>query len=498
MRSNMLCTVIKGSSFSEVDTQLNIALKQAHLVELRLDYFKCRNLQYLKQLRKRFPIPMIFTLRSKKEGGHYAHSERDRLQEIFQLLKLKPEFFDLESILSPSFLEQIAFSRTHTKWILSYHHNSYSLINLEECYSSLQKIPADFYKIAVRGTSTLDALKLILWAKEKPKNLICISMGVDGYITRILTPFLQNFLNYAFIKKSSKTALGQLSLKECQEIYHYKKLDSHTLLYGLIGDPVSQSISHITHNHLLEVMGINALYLKMKVKKQELSSFLSLAKELPLQGLSITMPLKEVVLEYLDQIDHTTAKIGAVNTLVSQNNQLIGFNTDGIGALNVIEQYLKVAGKSILIIGAGGAAKAIAYEASQRGAIITILNRDIKKAQLLGTLLNAEFGALDNHQKYLKKGYDILINTTPHPLPIDPEFLCPNTFVMDIKSNPPVTPLLKAALKKNCRIIYGYQMFIEQAIYQFVLWNQAQFSLESMRNILKAKAESIFVSKLKD
>src|SRR5262249_16514603 len=160
----------------------------------------------------------------------------------------------------------------------------------------------------------------------------------------------------------------------------------------------------------------------------------------------------------------------AVNTLLFEEGKIFGFNTDGIGALNAIEKEFPVKDKRIVIIGAGGAAKAIAYEAHRRGGLVTIVNRDAEKALQIAQLLPCIGKGLDYMATCAETGYDVLINCTPSPLPIASEYIIPQAIVMDIKTKPKETAFLKLAREKGCPIIYGYQMFIEQALGQFNLW----------------------------
>ncbi len=182
------------------------------------------------------------------------------------------------------------------------------------------------------------------------------------------------------------------------------------------------------------------------------------------------MPLKEAVLPFLDAIDPEAQKIGAVNTLLFEKGKIFGCNTDGIGALNALEKTLAVKDKRIVILGAGGAAKAIAFEAHKRGALLTIVNRDAGKARRLAEHFGCKAIGLDRMHACAQEGYDLLLNTTPLSLPIGPADILPTAHVMDIKTRPQQTLLLKHAQEKGCPITYGYEMFIEQALGQYRLW----------------------------
>lgn len=463
-----LCIVIKGPSYEDASYQISQAQKYAEIVELRLDLFSQLDIEALKQLRLTFPIPMIFTLRSKLQGGNYLKSEENRLVDIRKIVTLKPEFLDVEYTVPAAFICEITSHYPDSKLILSFHDHEKTPDDIEKIFQDMSEIPAELYKIAVTANNAIDALRLMCWAKKRNTKLIAISMGLHGQISRILAPMIGNPITYATIDDEHNTAPGQLAAHILLDRYRFRTINASTSIYALIGDPVDQSISDQTHNHFFATNNYNARYVKIQVNPSELAECLQLAKLLPLSGLSVTMPLKECILPYVDYIDHEAESIGAINTLILEKGNWIGFNTDGIGALNAIEKELQVEGKHIVIIGAGGAAKSIAYEAVKRGASVTIINRDQKKAQQIASQLNCVAKGLSQMSECAQEGYDILINCTPIEMPIAADDILPHSYVMDIKIKK--SQLLEYALKKNCPVIYGYQMFMEQARGQFNIW----------------------------
>lgn len=482
----MICVAIKGPSFEDAHQQISKALAYADLVELRLDCFTSLDLTALKNLRTQFSIPMIFALRSRQHGGNYTQSEENRLQTIRQLIELKPEYLDLENHVSPAFIEEMQTSSI--KLILSYHNFEETPHDLEGIYQDMQKTPAFFYKMAVTAQNSLDAFRFISWVNKPHDKLIAISMGSHGQVSRIFGPVHRCPITYAALTDDMKSAPGQLSAKTLVDQYHSRSLNPSSGLLGLIGDPVEQSISDHTHNRLMSACGFDAVYVKMQIKPSELSHFLQYAKQLPFQGMSVTMPLKEEIIPFLDCVDPQARDCGAVNTLLFEKGKISGFNTDGIGALNAIEKESKLKGKRIVMIGAGGAAKAIAYEACRRGGLVTILNRDPERALEVARKFDCEGHGLDYMPTCFDEGYDILINCTPVSMPISSDFILPHAIVMDIKTKPKETEFLKQAQQKGCRIIYGYQMFVEQALGQFSLWFNKRFSIPEGRKILEKEA----------
>ena len=202
-------------------------------------------------------------------------------------------------------------------------------------------------------------------------------------------------MSYACLNKELATAPGQLTVKELIENYDYPQLTPATQLYGLIGDPVEQSIGDLTHNALMQTLEIDAVYVKMHVRAQELKEAILNLKSLSFKGLSVTTPHKETILKYLDFLDPEAQEIGAVNTIILKDAKAFGYNTDGIGALSAIEKYFPVHYKTIVILGAGGAARAIAYEAKKRGARVILLNRNLERAKIVGKSLRCEWRSLE-------------------------------------------------------------------------------------------------------
>lgn len=481
----MLCIPVKGPTMRDAEEQLNSALQNADMIELRLDEFE--NLQNLQEFRKKIQIPVIFTLRSMQQGGKYSGSEFERLQQIEQLALLKPDYLDLEYDIPSAFVASIKSAHPNSKIILSYHNFEKTPADLESILSVMKEVPADFYKIAVRARSILDALRVLELLQNSPKNVIAVAMGELGECTRVLGLVYGSILTFASVKGSLETAPGQLTADAMTQWYNCQNLHPESSVYGLIGDPITKSISHLTHNEVFRQNALQAVYVKMKVQPQEIKGFLLSARKLHMRGISVTMPLKEVVMTHLDFIDPEAKRIGAVNTLVFKDNKIAGYNTDGIGALNAIEEHIKVAGKKLIILGAGGAAKAIAHEAVKRKADVILLNRHAEKAQMIAAHLGCRWGSLSDIE--MEGDYDILINATSSAMPIPAEKILRDSYVMDIDIRS--TSFLLTAKEKGCRVIYGHEMFMHQALGQFLLWFPERVDILKCKQIIKKIASQI-------
>lgn len=428
------------------------------LVELRLDHFP---------IQKKPPYPSLFTFRKKEEGGALLISEKERLKKIEEYLELGPEYCDLEADTDPAFIERIAKKFPKIRLIGSYHNFSETPSDLTALLQKMKNPHFSIYKIALKANSTADMLRLMLFAQKTKEPLSVISLGAFGKPSRVIAPIVGSLLNYAGLTEDPE--LHRYSVKTLLELFHYRKLDRNTQIYALIGDPVEQSPGESFHNPRFKQ---NAVYLKMSLRGVEVREFFELIRELPFGGLSVTIPIKEVVYSEMDQLTPIAKAIGAVNTVSFREGKSIGTNTDAPGALNALEKHLSVQNKKIALLGAGGTARAIAYEAKQRGAQVSIFNRTQTAAKKLAQEFGCEgytIGELSNVP------YDVLINTIPpKSAPIPP--LLPNKVVMDVVYYPKETPLLIAAKKLGCRCVYGDEMFVEQALLQQQEWEKDPFT----------------------
>nr|HVZ58669.1 shikimate dehydrogenase [Patescibacteria group bacterium] len=265
------------------------------------------------------------------------------------------------------------------------------------------------------------------------------------------------------------------------------KITADTILCCVVGNPVKHSLSPQLHNAGYEALGLPFVYTAFEV--EDIKSALIGMKALGIRGMSITIPHKVTAMRYVDELDPLAEKIGAINTVVNNHGKLKGFNTDCFGAIAALKEHTRLKNKKIVILGAGGAARAIAVGAYSEGAKITILNRDVKKSRELARLVDGEGLPLTSIAKL--KEADILIQTTSvgmHPqiseslVPVD--LLHKNLIVFDIVYTPLVTRLLKEAKQKQCITVSGYKMLLYQAIKQFELFTDHQAPVAIMETAL--------------
>lgn len=266
-------------------------------------------------------------------------------------------------------------------------------------------------------------------------------------------------------------------------------VDSNTVHFGLIGNPVTHSLSPLMHNQAFKDLGYNGIYLAFRVL--DVAAAVKGIRALNFRGVSVTLPHKAAVMPYLDALDEAAAKIGAVNTIVNHNSKLVGYNTDCSGALAALKTKTTIQGKSIAIIGAGGAARAIGFGLVSEGACVTILNRSKPAGECLAADLNTQFLRLEEWQP---NRFEVVINATSvgmHPktdaIPVPEASLSKEILVMDIVYNPLKTRLLKAAEAQGCETINGVLMFVFQAAQQLELWTGLKAPTDRMqRSVIKA------------
>lgn len=282
-------------------------------------------------------------------------------------------------------------------------------------------------------------------------------------------------------------------------------INGKTKVCAIIGDPVEHSLSPVMHNAAFKKLGLNLVYVAFTVTKSELENAVLGAKSLGLRGLNVTMPHKNAVMEYLDEVDSTAESIGAVNTILNSQGKLTGYNTDGIGAMVALQENGVTAGeKKMVILGAGGAAKAIAHEAAQDVEELVVLNRTTKKAEQLATDLNKKFetnvksGTLSPELlKKELKDTDILINATSIGMnpdidrsPVPTDLLRPDMCVMDIIYNPLETKLAKDAQTVGAKVVSGLEMLVYQGAAALEIWTNCPAPVEVMKKAALTKLQT--------
>lgn len=458
----MLTVSIQGK-FDEAREEIRLANGLAECIEFRIDLMEKQDLEHLSKLKSAAKLPVIFTIRNRAHGGAFKGNEREREEKFLELMTLEPDYVDLEWD-APFNLEG--------KVIISYHNFEETPEDLEAILEKMRSKRGVIYKLATYANSSIDSLKMLTLV-QKEKDVAGMCMGEKGAITRILGPIVDSPLTYSHLGK--ETAPGQVNCHELQSLYNFDHLNRSTKIYALIGDPIQYSIGHLVHNHQFQKAKVDAVYVKIALQNPELTLFFQLIRSLPFEGISVTMPLKEKVGAFLDVIDPETKKMGAINTLLKNEGKWFGLNTDGKGALDALEKKGKVAGKVTLILGAGGAAKAIAYETTNRGGKVVIANRTLEKGKRLAEQVGGSAISFDEIEVC---PYDFVINTTfvgmgekVGDTPLPAKMIREKSVALDVIIHPKQTRFLELIQEKKGKVAYGGEMFALQALGQLRAWN---------------------------
>lgn len=486
----MICVSIGRGRHKHMLAEYRHLVEQgAKLIELRLDYINGEI--NLKRLLKDRPAPVLITCRRESDGGRWIGSETDRLMLLRSAVAEGVEYVDLEEDVAGGIPR---FGKT--KRVISYHNFRSTPDDLPELHARMAALDADIVKVATMANSPHDNVRVLELIQSSQIPTVALCMGDMGTPSRILAARYGAPFTYATFHHERALAPGQLSFRQMTDIYHYEQINGDTEVFGVIADPVGHSYSPLIHNKAFQSLKMNRMYCPFRVPSEDLKQFLADCPRLGVRGLSVTIPHKESVIPYVTKIDRAASGIGAVNTLVFKDGDVYGYNTDYRAAMNSLdrvvggtsgEQPLK--GRTALVLGAGGAAKAIVFGLTRRGADVVIAGRTRERANRLAEALGAR--AVDWEGRTSVKA-DVLVNCTPvgmHPnvdeTPFDKHYLRPSTIVFDTVYNPEQTLLIKQARDQSCRVVTGVDMFVGQAALQFKLFTGEDPPLDVMRQELK-------------
>ena len=476
MRLPRVCLAVSGDTIEDMLATAESMARDNPFLEFRLDYLK-QPLAALPKIHRFLEthqyVTAIGTCRRADNGGKFKGSLASQLEVLTKAHAAGCQIVDLElqSALK-SKPEAIARLRSRAGLILSFH-DFRATRNLDETLEKMLKIPADFYKVVSTATTLSDnvAMMKFLQTRSDKHALIGLCMGEQGIISRVLGVRAGSVFTFGAISADLKTAPGQVSARDLRSIYRIDQVDAATRVYGVAGDPIEHSLSPVIMNTALRRENVNGVYVPLHAKT--LKDLIHCVREIPLHGLSITMPYKQAIIPHLDNTDAHTAKIGACNTVVrGQEGKLYGFNTDIAGVIRPLEQRLSIENAKVLVLGAGGAARAAVFGLKERGAEVWILNRTSAKAQKLARQAKAK---TIKRADLRKVSFDVIINATPvgmgntRDCPLKDQEIQARV-VFDMVYDPVETHLLQVARSKGIAVIPGVEMFVQQAARQFEIW----------------------------
>ncbi|MCH8508198.1 MAG: type I 3-dehydroquinate dehydratase [Phycisphaerales bacterium] len=533
----MLCVPILADEPADAKRDAILAAeKGADIVEYRVDLLMEADLSLearigqIKDLVAESPLPCIVTCRPEWEGGLYAGGEDERVSmfEALGTAESPPAYIDVELkayTASANIRQKINLAVDHpkqerhvrTRLILSSHDFQGRPADLTRKILAMQAEPAcAVIKVAYRARSIRDNLELFDTLGERQKPTIALGMGEFGLMSRVLAPKFGGFLTFASLRDESATAPGQPTIDELLGMYRFRSIGKDTKVYGVIGWPVTQSMSPLIHNAGFAEIGWDGVYVPMPVEGSYESfkatiSALACAQSLSFDGASITIPHKTHAVRLLEELiyhqrlspaasdpENIVESLKAANTLSKIKRDSRGgeydfviHNTDATAVIGLVREAIapkRISEIKVRIYGAGGVARASAFPLAANGAVLEIHNRSFVPAHNLYSEI-AEFLVTTEHQAEIyipdqdepRIPCDLLINCTPvgmsggpnpdgQSIPL-PDLSIPSEAIFfDTVYNPIETPMLKAAKERGYRTIDGVQMFVRQAAAQFELW----------------------------
>jgi 3-dehydroquinate dehydratase/shikimate dehydrogenase len=482
----MICVSVCAETAGELVENIKKAQRSADVIEVRFD---CLPPEEMEKVLADWPDTekqLLATFRPRDQGGkrELTIAERENFWQAVGLFN----WADIETDMPGAIKGKRA-----GKLICSYHNFTGTPENLSDVYEDLKSAGADVIKIAVQTddiTGGLPLWKLLQKAKAEKIQLVPIAMGEAGKWTRILGLAYGAPMTYAALETGKEIAPGQISAEDLRDVYRVKELDEETEIYGTIGFPIAHSLSPYMQNEAFKITGHRAVFIPLEVK--DLDSFIKRflpESGLNIKGLSVTIPHKQTIMKYLDEIDETAQKIGAVNTVRIVDGKLHGFNTDALGFITPLKKaYSSLPGAKAAILGAGGAARACIYALQKEGVAVTVFARDLKKAEPLAEKFDIELKELPITNYQLP---DIVINATPlgtkgeteHQSIIDARQFEGVSLAYDLVYNPSVTRFMREAQNAGVpKVLGGMEMLVAQGAEQFRIWTGQTAPAEEMRS----------------
>lgn len=488
MERPRLCVTVTGRTLDELRRARQTAEACADLVELRLDSMAHPDPAGALEGRLR---PAIVTCRPTWEGGWFAGSEDERRAVLEMAGVCGAEFIDVEA--AAPFASDLIRARSGRGVVVSRHVFGGPPSDVHAAYNALRATGAEVVKFVYEVTSLSDVLPLFDVAdKQTDDSLshVLMAMGPAGMTSRVLAARLGNRWTYA----GDAVAPGQVPADRLLRDFNFRRIRSDAALFGVVGKPVAHSLSPVMHNAGFEAIGLNAVYLALEARDVE--DFVVFARSTGLRGASITAPFKIALMNHVDEMDPLAHRVGAINTLVVHDGRWIGANTDVDGFLTPLVNRIHLKRVRAAVLGAGGAARAVAVALADQGAEVTICARRPEAAAAIADLVMGSVGSFPPPAGT----WDVLVNTTTAGSENDPENPIAGAhldgeIVFDLVYRPAETRLLADAREAGCLTIGGLEMLVAQAERQFELWTgqrpPAGLFLARAANALGAEQPSI-------
>jgi len=500
LRLPRICVALQATTGVELFEKAEAVVRDNPFIELRLDYIRkpASAFQKLRRFIEYHPEALVIaTCRRSIGGGKFRGSVAAEVEILVKAAANGCHFVDLE-LQSAAGLKSKDLDRLRAAaaLILSFH-DFRATRKLEETFQKMAAFPADFYKVVSTAGALYDNVVMMKFLERESdkSSLIGLCMGEQGVISRVLCLRAGSVFTFGSAGAGQETAPGQVAARTLRDTYRLDQVDAATKVYGVAGDPVAHSLSPLMMNSAFRRENVNGVYLALHATT--LTDLLACVRDIPLHGLSITMPYKQAILAHLDNTDAVTEKIGACNTVIrAQDGKLYGYNTDVAGVVRPLEQRLHLTGAKVLVVGAGGGARAAVFGLKERGAEVFIINRTTAVGQKL---------ARQAHAKFLSRAqmrgleFDVIVNATPVGMnggkvsPLNEKELNAR-ILFEMVYTPAETKLVKMARAKSMQVITGAEMFVQQGARQFEIWTGKPAPADDMYRVvttaLQARAAS--------
>ncbi|MBI4461536.1 MAG: shikimate dehydrogenase, partial [Acidobacteria bacterium] len=493
--SEPIAAVIAEATVPAFRRALARAEKAARVVELRLDALGRPDaiVRLLESLPRRSRLIRIATCRGRRAGGSFVGSPSLQLALLRLAARAGCDWVDVEAGSLEAFPPSLRRALLRgLRSIVSFHDFRRTPADLARLYRRVARLGGHIVKIAVNASRQRDNLAVLRLARRHRGKVIALAMGTCGIPSRVLGVRAGSALTYATLNGRPAVAPGQLPLTQLRQLYRAHRLDRRTRLYGVIGYPIAHSLSPTMQNVAFQAARLNAVYLPFEARS--LGDFLALCAELGVAGFSVTLPHKQAILRHLDGCDPVAVSIGAVNTVVVRGGRrLYGYNTDYVGVLRTLARYLPLQGAQVLIVGAGGAARAVAFALATAGSFVSITARRPAQARALARAVGGE--VLPQRQLTHRR-FHAIVNCTPvgqvpevETSPLAARELNARV-VFDLVYNPLETRLLRLARRRGAIAVPGWQMLVEQGAAQFEIWTGLRAPLAAMRRAVRRALRS--------
>lgn len=497
MEKPLVCLTLTGKTLQENVETLRQYSRYVDVAELRVDYLSEEEQLYVRRFPAMVNVPCILTIRRVSEGGKYNSSDFSRTALFGRALAFADQnpsknfsYVDFEEDFNPSGLHDVALA-FGVKIIRSLHDFDNPVVNVRERCEKMRRTSYEIPKIAFMPKKLSDVTRLFREAENFTdfEHILC-AMGPLGTASRILAGKLHSYLTYTSPKTADEAmkGIGHIDPLTLDDLYGFRNIDENTKICAVTGWPLKVSSSPIIHNEGYRLHQMNRVFIP--VPSTSAAESLEFAEQTGISGMAVTVPYKEDVMQLVDEVDSDAGEIGACNTVVCENGRWFGRNTDAEGFRRALVEFLnveKLRRRKVSVIGAGGAARAVAYVIKQLGGKACIFNRTLATAKELAERFGFEYAPLNPESAgILDKYSDIIIQTTNVGMNSDGipskennpiwfyQFKGTET-VFDVVYDPETTPIMAVAKAAGCKVCNGYTMLKYQGYKQFYHFTGAEY-----------------------